>query len=239
MTFLVGENGCGKSTLLEIIALALRLTGLTQQDLDRHPLMNDVRDAVGSFRFVRGVAPKIGRRRRRHGLFFRADDVTGFLQSVQQNIHEHEQMAAEFAKQLDGGGLSRALAATQGSANALADSYGEDMFGKSHGEIFLSLIKQRLTAPGLYLFDEPETPLSPVNQIALLLLLQDAAQRGSQLIVATHSPILMALPQADILDLNVSPPAYTSWEQVDHVFVTRSFLNEPGRFLKHVESESP
>ena len=78
ITFFVGENGSGKSTLLEIIAAGLRLPALTQEETVRHPLMASALEAARSFRFVRAPA-------KRHGFFFRADDVTGFLQNVARN----------------------------------------------------------------------------------------------------------------------------------------------------------
>jgi predicted ATPase len=96
------------------------------------------------------------------------------------------------------------------------------------------LLRNRLTAPGLYLLDEPETPLSPTNQIALLALLLDAANQGSQIIVATHSPILMALPGATILDFDQHPPTPVAWSEVEHVSVTKAFLSNPDAFLRHL-----
>ena len=181
ITFLVGENGCGKSTLLEIVAAALRLPGLTQRSIETHPLMEVAREAAAGFRFVRQGA---GWR----GFYFRADDVTGFLQSIRRNAEEH-------------------------------------------GELFLALFQARLTAPGLYLLDEPEGPLSPTNQIALIAMIRDAVSEGSQFLIATHSPILMALRGAVILDMDVSPPRPIAWDDVEHVAITRAFLSHPDSFL--------
>ena len=82
--------------------------------------------------------------------------------------------------------------------------------------------------------DEPETPLSPTNVLALIAMIQDAVDRGAQFIIATHSPILMAQPGAEILDVNESPPIPVAWENVEHVSLTRAFLNRPDAFLKHL-----
>ena len=82
--------------------------------------------------------------------------------------------------------------------------------------------------------DEPETPLSPTNQLALLMMIRDAVEAGSQFIVATHSTILMALPDAQILDFDASPPEPVGWDEVSHVSLTRAFLNNPEAFLRRL-----
>jgi predicted ATPase len=228
VTFLVGENGCGKSTLLEILGAGLRLPSLGQAAIESHPLMKQAVAAARSFRFVRSGPV-------RRGFFFRADDVTGFLQSVQRNVQQHEEIAADLAESIpEGWGRDRAVGLAKAQAGALSERYGGDPFARSHGELYLHLFQARITAPGVYLMDEPETPLSPTNQIALIAIIQDAVENGSQFIVATHSPILMALPDATILDVNESPPMAVAWDDVEHVSLTRAFLNHPDAFLKHL-----
>jgi predicted ATPase len=231
VTFFVGDNGAGKSTLLEAIATAFQVPALTQADADRHPLMGPARELSKQLRFVRRAVPG---QRRRHGFFFRADDVTGFIQRLGATRREHEELEQHFDESLSGYGQTLATGATRAQVEALKARYGEDPFACSHGELFLTLLKERITAPGLYLMDEPETPLSPVNQIALLALLRDAAERGSQFIIATHSPILMALPGARLLDFDQHPPVEVAWEDVEHVSLTRAFLNNPESFLRHL-----
>jgi predicted ATPase len=228
ITFLVGDNGCGKSTLLEIIAAGLRLPSLGQADVASHPLMASARESARSFRFGRS-APV------RHGFFFRADDVTGFLQAAQRNVQEHQEIAADLERTVPGDwGRERAVGMAKAQAAAIAERYGEDPFARSHGEIYLDLFAARITAPGVYLMDEPETPLSPTSMLALMALLIRAAEQGSQFLIATHSPILMATPEARILDMNASPPRPVAWEDVEHVSLTRAFLNQPDAFLRHL-----
>ena len=232
VTFFVGDNGAGKSTLLEAIAVQFRLPALTQMGVDRHPLMQGARDLAKALTFVRRPGGRSGKRRR--GFFFRADDVTGYVQAMVETVEEHQKLEQHFDESLDGYGKILATGAARQEHAALTERYGENPFGRSHGELFLSLLRSRLTAPGLYLLDEPETPLSPTNQIALLALLMDAAQRGSQIIVATHSPIVMALPGARILDFDQHPPSPVEWEDVDHVSITKAFLSNPRAFLRHL-----
>lgn len=228
VTFLVGDNGSGKSTLLEIVAAGMRLPSLGEHALDSHPQMASARAALPAFRFSRS-API------RHGFYFRADDATGFLQSVQRSLREHQDIARELGQSVpEGWGRDRAVSMAEAQSAALADRYGEDPLGRSHGELYLDLFRSRITKAGLYIMDEPETPLSPTNVLALIAIIQDAVARGAQFIIATHSPILMALPEAEILDVNRSPPVSVAWDEVEHVVLTRSFLNHPETFLKHL-----
>ncbi len=227
VTFFVGDNGAGKSTLLEAIAVGMRLPALAQTGTPQHPLMEPARALAKQLTLVRRT-PK------RHGFFFRADDVVGFVQSLDRAAREHRELEEHFDETLSGEGHRRATGMARAQHEAVTARYGEDPFARSHGELFLELFRQRLTAPGLYLMDEPETPLSPSNQVALLSLVMDKAAAGSQFIIATHSPILMALPGATILDFDQAPPAAVDWDDVEHVALTRAFLNNPASFLRHL-----
>ncbi len=87
---------------------------------------------------------------------------------------------------------------------------------------------------GLYLLDEPEAPLSPQRQLALLSILKEMTAEDAQFIIATHSPILMALPGAVILSFDRAPVRAVAYDEVEHVSLTRDFLNRPEAFLKHL-----
>ena len=105
----------------------------------------------------------------------------------------------------------------------------------SHGESFLELFQRRFAPHGLYLLDEPEAPLSPVRQLALLALLREMTGAGeSQFIIATHSPILMAFPGATIYSLDGGTPRRVAWDDLEHVTLTRDFLNDPDTFLRRL-----
>jgi predicted ATPase len=117
---------------------------------------------------------------------------------------------------------------------SLHDSYGGSLHERSHGESFLALALHRFGPEGLYLLDEPEAALSPQGQLALLRRLHDLVEEGSQLIVATHSPILLAFPGARILACDDDGLRETAYDDVAGVGLYRSFLGSPERFLRHL-----
>jgi predicted ATPase len=119
---------------------------------------------------------------------------------------------------------------------------GRSLHASSHGESFLALLQNRIGA-GLFLFDEPESALSPQRQLALLALMFDLAEAGkSQFIIATHSPILLTYPEADIVTLDETPLRRVQLEDTSHYQITRGILEGPERHWKHLrarEKESP
>ena len=87
---------------------------------------------------------------------------------------------------------------------------------------------------GLYFLDEPETPLSPSRVLALIIMVEEMVAKGCQFVIATHSPILLALPGATILqavDGRLEPAA---WDDLEHVRVTRAFLNDPAAMFRRL-----
>lgn len=108
---------------------------------------------------------------------------------------------------------------------------GESLHAQSHGESFMALVENRFWGNGLYILDEPEAALSPARQLSLLVMLHELASRNSQFIIATHSPILMAYPDADIFVLDEHGIEKTMYEQTEHYFITKQFLNHPQRML--------
>ena len=112
--------------------------------------------------------------------------------------------------------------------------YGEGLDIRSHGESFLALFQSRFVPDGLYLLDEPEAPLSPLRQLALIAAIKDMVSQNGQFIIATHSPILMAYPAAVILNFDggeIHPAKYTDLE---HVRLMRDFLQNPELFLRNL-----
>lgn len=104
----------------------------------------------------------------------------------------------------------------------------------SHGESFLELLNRQFDSPGLYCLDEPEAALSFSAQIALVATMHELAAGGAQLLCATHSPLLAALPGATILEVGPWGLRRTTFEELELVGHWKAFLDEPMRYLRHV-----
>jgi predicted ATPase len=111
---------------------------------------------------------------------------------------------------------------------------GLSLHAQSHGESFIALFMDRFFGAGLYLLDEPEAALSPGRQLSVLLRMHDLVRQQSQFIVATHSPILMGYPGADILLLDGDGIQRVEYEDTEHYVVTREFLNGRERMLREL-----
>ena len=239
VTFLVGENGCGKSTLLEGLAVGARAVAAGSGQLDQDETLWAAHDFARAFRFVRRSHPK-------HTLFMRAEDVLGYtLTAARQRKEagiafaggnkaldrarqiEEEEEVADIAK-------PSMVEAAPRLKRRLMRKYQTDPNDQSHGEQFLGLLADKLLPSGLYFLDEPETPLSPNRVLGLLALLKDCAAMRCQFIVATHSPILMALPGAQILVIENGTIQPIAYDEVEHVRITKAFLSDPAKFLRHL-----
>jgi predicted ATPase len=116
--------------------------------------------------------------------------------------------------------------ATEIDRLGVGKSYGGlSLHQQSHGESFLSLLMHRFSDNGLYLLDEPEAALSPTRQMSMLVRMHELIEGGSQFIIATHSPILMAYPNAMIYTFDGEGIRPIKFEQTEHYTVTRTFLN--------------
>jgi len=109
---------------------------------------------------------------------------------------------------------------------------GKRIHEQSHGEAFLSIVKE--FRPGLFVFDEPESALSPQRQLSLMVAMKKLIEQGSQFIVATHSPILLSYPGAAIYELSDTGITKTAYEDIEHVRLTKDFLNDPSQYLRRL-----
>lgn len=125
------------------------------------------------------------------------------------------------------------LDAEPGPGAPLLPSYGgRSLHEQSHGESFLALLTQRFTGQGLYILDEPEAALSPQRQLAVLARIHELVRDGSQFLIATHSPLLMAYPDACIYQCGAEGVVPVAYDDTEHVRVTRDFLANPARMLQ-------
>ena len=110
---------------------------------------------------------------------------------------------------------------------------GKSLMAQSHGQSLMAFFQSRLKIRGLYLLDEPETALSPKTQLSLLSLLHEISQTGiAQFIIATHSPILLACPGAQILSFDEIPVRSIGYHDTDHYRIYKEFMNDPNSFAQ-------
>ncbi len=156
-------------------------------------------------------------------------------------LHESLRLARSFRKPRDGYFLraeSFYNVATYMDDVGYLESYGnKSLHAQSHGESFMALLTHKLQGNGLYLFDEPEAALSPNRQLAALSAIHRLVQEESQFIIATHSPILLAYPNAKILQFDGSGITEVAYEDTEHFAVTRDFLNHYARRLEQLLAE--
>ena len=233
VTVLVGENGTGKSTFLEALAIACKLPAVGSARLASDPTLAGPRRLAESLHLT-------WRGRTHRGFFLRAEDFFGFQKQLARQRAEHEAEVGRIDLELsDSSEYARTLAKGphRASIGDMQRRYGHDPDAASHGEAFLNLFAQRLVPAGLYLLDEPEAALSPQSQLGLLAMVRDALGAGSQFVIATHSPILMAIPDAVILSFDDPPVRRVSYESLESVALVRAFLQAPERYLRMIWEE--
>ena len=112
------------------------------------------------------------------------------------------------------------------------DSYGgKSLHDQSHGESFRSLILNRFRPRGIYLLDEPEAALSPTSQMSLLCIIDELVKKDTQFIIASHSPIILAYPNADIYEFSEVGIEKKSYKETESYSVTKAFLDDPERMM--------
>lgn len=230
VTFFVGENGSGKSTLLESLAIATNLPAVASTST-----RDD--DTLGPQRALATALRLVWNHRTRRGFFLRAEDFFGFAKSLSRMREDLKQRVADLEVEYENRSAYARGLATGPAVTSLAEleqRYGEDLDANSHGQAFFQLFRSRFVPGGLYLLDEPETPLSPLSQLAFLAMLKELIAQEAQFVIATHSPILLALPGARILDFDSKPVQWAAYEELEHVKLTREFLADPERFLRRL-----
>ena len=207
VTFFVGENGCGKSTLLEAIAVNF---GFNAEGGSRHFNFATQETHTSLHQHIalgKGPAP-------RDGYFLRAESFYNVATEIER---------LDSAPSFD---------------PPVTDAYGgKSLHAQSHGESVMSLVTHRFFGEGLYILDEPESALSPSRQMALLAHIHTLVAQGSQFIIATHSPILMAYPGATIFAISETGIAPSAYRDTEHYLVTRAFLNNTDDMLAQLLAE--
>lgn len=202
ITFLVGENGSGKSTLMEAMAVAMGFNAEGGSRNFNFSTHASHSELHAHLRIAKGF------RKPRSEFFLRAESFFNVATNIQRMDEE------------------------PGPGGPVIASYGgKSLHAQSHGESFMALLMHRFVGNGLYLLDEPEAALSPQRQLAVLARIHDLVRQESQFIIATHSPILMAYPDAWIYQCDGEGIRRIAYEETEHFQVTRDFLANPQRML--------
>lgn len=203
ITIITGENGAGKSTLIEALAISLGLNAEGGSRNFRFNTWSSHSELNEYLRVAKGV------RRPKDAFFFRAESFFNVATEIEE------------------------LDAPDAAGRRVIDSYGgKSLHEQSHGESFMSLLNRRFRAHGLYLLDEPEAALSPQRQLAAFKRIYELALEGSQFVIATHSPILMAFPQAFLYQISDDGIRQVQYTNTQHFRVMHEFTSNPGEFIK-------
>jgi predicted ATPase len=204
VTYIIGENGMGKSTLLEGIAISL---GFNPEGgtLNFNFSNYDSHSNLDHYlRVVKGVY------RPSDHFFFRAET----FYNVATNIEE--------------------LDREPGGTRIIESFGGKSLHQQSHGEAFFAAFIERFQGNGLYILDEPEAALSPLRQMSMLTRIHDLVHFGSQFIISTHSPIIMAYPDAKVIELTEDGIRETKLEDTNHYQMMKQFFDDKERMLHHL-----
>ena len=198
VTFFVGENGSGKSTLIEALAIS---QGFNPEGGTKNfcfSTEDSHSELCNYLRVARGVI------RPKDGFFLRAESFYNVASNIDQIDREG------------------------GPGVPIIESYGGvSLHRQSHGESFLALVENRFSGHGLYILDEPEAALSPRGIIRLMQNMDELVQEDSQFIIATHSPMLLTFPDAEIYQIREEGIESVRFQDTDHYRTTVRFLQNP------------
>jgi predicted ATPase len=209
--FFVGENGSGKSTLLEAIA---EHVGFNREGGGRN-FSRETTDSVRSTSPLSRALRLSWSRKLTQGFFLRAESFFNMATYLDELQREDPRTLACYGR--------------------------KSLHQQSHGQSFLALLENRFSRQGFYLLDEPEAALSPQSQLSFLLLLHNFLKGNTeiQFIIATHSPVILAFPDSQILSFDGERIAKISYEESAPYNIVHGFLNDPKNYLRHLFAELP
>lgn len=213
VTFFVGENGSGKSTMLEALAIKCGFNAEGGTKNIYFATRETHSSLCNSIKVVRSIPfPS-------DGFFLRAES----FYNVATEIDRLDKIS---------------MHGTDNSKAFIERNYGgKSLHEQSHGESFLALALNRFHGNSIFFLDEPEAALSPSRQMTLLARIHDLVKDNCQFIVATHSPILMSYPNAEIVELTEQGARVTPYKETEHYTLTKNFLDNTERMLHYLLEE--
>ncbi|XMB85522.1 AAA family ATPase [Mycoplasmatota bacterium WC44] len=232
VTIFIGSNGSGKTTIIESLAASINSINISSGSISDDEFMREIVDYSKKIKISYKYKTK-------SGFFFRAVDFITFRHGLTHmknklltelaEIDEEFKNKSDYARQLARGPFLKSI-------YEIENTYSNDLNKLSHGESFLEFFSSRFTKKGIYILDEPETPLSPENQYTLLVMIKNMVEKGSQFIISTHSPIIMAYKNAKIFDLD-NKFNQTDYEDIDSIKFLRDFLLNKERYMHYLERD--
>ncbi len=228
VTIFVGENGSGKSSLLKLLQGKLNLVEI-------HLPGEEIKDSIDSKSVE--ISPSLGKIK---GFYFESLTFVNYIEYIQKELSESkkeiQRIDNEYKNKSD---YARSMAKSPYSRTIsdLNNMYSNDLSQSSHGESYLDFFASRIRDNQLYILDEPETPLSVQNQLTLMAMIMEATNRGCQFVIATHSPILTAIPNALIYEIIDNEFVKTEYENIQSIQLLKQFLNNKEQFLRHFAKE--
>ncbi|HVI44235.1 MAG TPA: AAA family ATPase [Chitinophaga sp.] len=209
VTYLSGENGMGKSTLIEAIAVA---AGFNPEGGTRNFNFSTRASHSALHQYINIARAPV---RHKDGFFLRSESFFNIATNIEQ------------------------LDAEGGGGAPVIDSYGGvSLHEQSHGESFWALFMHRFSGNGLYILDEPEAALSPMRQMSMLTRMHELIQQDSQFIIATHSPIVMAYPDAVIYEMTTDGISKRNYTETENYRVSHQFINNYKGMVKILLGEA-
>lgn len=228
VTLFLGENGSGKSSLLKLLQAKLSLFKIQLPEY----IKEDKFDDKSVF-----LTPSLGKIR---GFYFESLTFINYIDYIKDEINSSKENIervnveyknkSNYAKQMAKSPYTKTI-------SELENMYSKDLAKSSHGEAYLDFFASRIKDNQLYILDEPETPLSIQNQLTLTAMIINAVKRGCQFIIATHSPVISAIPGALIYEIKNNQFEQTDYNDIESIKLLKQFLNNKEQFLRYFNDE--